>query len=92
MNSRKKKSKEYTSLEYKIQQAEVESEEATQTLQHFLKRYRLQGTIARTLMPELFMRIRGVQELATKRNSTSSLLQETQVEKSNIYEQTFNGF
>ena len=37
-------------------------------------------------MPELFMRIRGVQELAPKRNSTSSLLQETQVEKNNIYE------
>ncbi len=33
------------------------------------------------------MRIRGVQELAAKRNSTSSLLQETQVEKNNIYEQ-----
>ena len=42
-------------------------------------------------MPELFMRIRGVQELAAKRNSTSSLLQETQVEKNNIYG-GFNGF
>lgn len=83
----KEKEQQYTSLEYKIQLTEVESEEATQTLQHFLKRYRLQGTIARSLMPELFMRIRGVQELAAKRNSTSSLLQETQVEKNNIYEQ-----
>lgn len=83
----KEKEQQYTSLEYKIQQAEVESEEATQTLQHFLKRYRLQGTIARTLMPELFMRIRGVQELAAKRNSTLSLLQEAQVEKNSIYEQ-----
>ncbi|WP_249661915.1 hypothetical protein, partial [Lysinibacillus fusiformis] len=54
----KEKEQQYASLEYKIQQAEIESEEAPHTLQHFFKRYRLQGTIARTLMPELFMRIR----------------------------------
>jgi len=81
------KEQQYTQLEYKIQQAELESEEASQSLQHFLKRYRLQGTIARTLMPELFMRIRGVQELAVKRKGNSSLLQETQDEKKSLYEQ-----
>ncbi len=83
----KEKEQQYVQLEYKIQQAELESEEATQALQLFLKRYRLQGSIARTLMPELFMRIRGVQELAAKRNSTLSLLQEAQMEKNSIYEQ-----
>ena len=31
----KEKERQYTSLEYKIQLTEVESEEATQTLQHF---------------------------------------------------------
>ncbi|WP_155593946.1 ATP-binding protein [Lysinibacillus cavernae] len=83
----KEKEQQYVQLEYKIQQTELESEEATQALQLFLKRYRLQGTIARTLMPELFMRIRNVQELAVKRNSTLSLLQDVQVEKKSIYEQ-----
>lgn len=83
----KEKEQQYASLEYKIQQAEIEIEEATHTLQHFLKRYRLQGTIARTLMPELFMRIRSVQELAAKKNSTLSLMQEVQKEKQYIYKQ-----
>uniref|UniRef100_UPI0020BDD195 hypothetical protein n=1 Tax=Lysinibacillus sp. D4A3_S15 TaxID=2941227 RepID=UPI0020BDD195 len=62
-------------MEYKIQQAELESEETTQSLQQFLKCYRLQGTIARTLMPEFFMRIRNVQTLAVKRDGSISLLQ-----------------
>ncbi|XRD24599.1 hypothetical protein AABM34_20840 [Lysinibacillus fusiformis] len=75
------KEQQYAQLEYKIQQAELESEETTQSLQQFLKRYRLQGTIARTLMPELFMRIRNVQELAVKRDGSISLLREIQDEK-----------
>ncbi|QTB13039.1 AAA family ATPase [Lysinibacillus sphaericus] len=81
------KEQQYAQLEYKIQQAELESEETTQSLQQFLKRYRLQGTIARTLMPELFMRIRSVQELAVKREGSISLLQEVQDEKNSLYEQ-----
>ncbi|QAS57364.1 hypothetical protein C7B90_20285 [Lysinibacillus fusiformis] len=81
------KEQQYAQLEYKIQQAELESEETTQSLQQFLKRYRLQGTIARTLMPELFMRIRNVQELAVKRDGSISLLQEIQDEKNGLYEQ-----
>ncbi|KOY82251.1 AAA family ATPase [Lysinibacillus macroides] len=81
------KEQQYAQLEYKIQQAEMVSEEATQVLQQFLKRYRLQGTIATTLMPELFTRIRTVQELAAKKASTYHLLQAVQAEKQILYQQ-----
>ncbi|MFJ7369229.1 AAA family ATPase [Lysinibacillus sp. NPDC098008] len=82
----KEKEQRYAQLEYKIQQAEIVSEEAIQALQQFLKRYRLQGTIATTLMPELFTRIRSVQELATKKASTHHLLQTVQAEKQVLYQ------
>ena len=81
------KERQYVQLEYKIQQAERVSEEATQSLQQFLGRFHLEGNIARTLLPELFMRIRGAQELEAKRKSTSNLLQTIQVEKHELYEQ-----
>ncbi len=81
------KEQQYAQLEYKIQQAEMVSEEATQVLQQFLKRYRLQGAIATTLMPELFTRIRTVQELAAKKASTYHLLQTVQAEKQILYQQ-----
>lgn len=81
------KERQYVKLEYKIQRAEQVSEEATQSLQHFLRRYRLDGNIPKTLLPELFMRIRGAQELAAKKKSTSTLLQTVQAEKIGLLEQ-----
>lgn len=81
------KERQYVKLEYKIQRAEQVSEEATQSLQHFLRRYRLDGNIPKTLLPELFMRIRGAQELAAKKKSTSTLLQTVQAEKIELLEQ-----
>ncbi|KMY28167.1 hypothetical protein ACZ11_23280 [Lysinibacillus xylanilyticus] len=81
------KERQYVKLEYKIQQAEQVSEEATQSLQHFLGRYRLEGNIPKTLLPELFMRIRGAQELAAKKKSTFTLLQTVQAEKIELLDQ-----
>ncbi|MFJ8087636.1 AAA family ATPase [Lysinibacillus sp. NPDC095746] len=78
---------QYVKLEYKIQRAEQVSEEATQSLQHFLRRYRIEGNIPKTLLPELFMRIRGAQELAAKKRSTFTLLQTVQAEKIEFLEQ-----
>ncbi|WP_433595477.1 AAA family ATPase [Lysinibacillus xylanilyticus] len=81
------KERQYVKLEYKIQRAEQVSEEATQSLQHFLGRYRLEGNIPKTLLPELFMRIRGAQELAAKKKSTFTLLQTVQAEKIELLDQ-----
>ncbi|MFJ6209843.1 AAA family ATPase [Lysinibacillus sp. NPDC092081] len=81
------KERQYVKLEYKIQRAEQVNEETTQSLQHFLGRYRLEGNIPKTLLPELFMRIRGAQELAAKKNSTFTLLQTVQAEKIGLLEQ-----
>ncbi|MFJ7733476.1 AAA family ATPase [Lysinibacillus sp. NPDC097231] len=81
------KERQYVQLEYKIQQTELVSEEATQSLQQFLSRYRLEGNVPRTLLPELFMRIRGVQELAAKQKNAFNLLQTIQAEKHGLYEQ-----
>ncbi|QPQ29299.1 ATP-binding protein [Lysinibacillus sp. JNUCC 51] len=81
------KERQYVKLEYKIQRAEQVSEEATQSLQHFLGRYRLEGNIPKTLLPELFMRIRGAQELAAKKKSTFTLLQSVQAEKIELLDQ-----
>ncbi len=81
------KERQYVKLEYKIQRAEQVSEEATQLLHHFLGRYRLEGNIPKTLLPELFMRIRGAQELAAKKKSTFTLLQTVQAEKNELLEQ-----
>ncbi|KOS71620.1 hypothetical protein AEA09_01115 [Lysinibacillus contaminans] len=81
------KERQYAKLEYKIQQIEQVIAEAVQLLQSFLQRYRVEGTIAKPLLPELFMRIRGVQELATKRTSTVKLLKEVQTKKMELYEQ-----
>ncbi|MET4562917.1 uncharacterized protein YhaN [Lysinibacillus parviboronicapiens] len=81
------KERQYAQLEHKIQQAEQVTVEVTQMLQSFLGRYHLQGNVPRALLPELFMRIRGVQELATKKKSTSQLLHSIQAEKRALYEQ-----
>ncbi|WP_285396346.1 AAA family ATPase [Lysinibacillus sp. fls2-241-R2A-57] len=81
------KERHYVKLEYKIQQAEQVSEEVTQSLQQFLRRYRLEENVPKTLLPELFMRIRGVQELAAKKKSTCTLLQSIQAEKNELLEQ-----
>ncbi|MGN4127337.1 AAA family ATPase [Lysinibacillus sphaericus] len=81
------KERQYAQLEHKIQQAEQVNAEGTQKLQSFLGRYRLEGNVPRTLLPELFMRIRGVQELETKKKSISKLLQSIQTEKGTLYEQ-----
>lgn len=81
------KERQYAKLEYKIQQLEQVIEEAVQLLQSFLQRYKVEGTIAKPLLPELFMRIRGVQELATKKASTEKLLKEVQSHKMELYEQ-----
>lgn len=81
------KERQYVKLEYKIQRAEQVSEEAAQSLQHFLRRYRIEGNIPKTLLPELFMRIRGAQELAAKKRSTFTLLQTVQAEKIEFLEQ-----
>ncbi len=81
------KERQYVKLEYKIQRAEQVSEEATQSLQYFLGRYRLEGNIPKTLLPELFMRIRGTQELAAKKKSTSTLLQMVLAEKIELLDQ-----
>ncbi|QDQ00113.1 AAA family ATPase [Lysinibacillus fusiformis] len=80
------KERQYAQLEHKIQQAEQMNEEGTQILHSFLGRYHLQGNVPRALLPELFMRIRGVQELATKKKSTAKLLQSIQNEKRALYE------
>ncbi|KOS64028.1 AAA family ATPase [Lysinibacillus sp. FJAT-14222] len=81
------KEQQYVKFEYKIQQAELVNEEATQSLQQFLGRYRLEGNVPKTLLPELFMRIRGVQELAAKKKSAFTLLQTIQAEKNELLEQ-----
>ncbi|MGE7673591.1 AAA family ATPase [Lysinibacillus sp. NPDC094403] len=81
------KERQYVKLEHKIQRAEQVSQEATQSLQHFLGRYRLEENIPKTLLPELFMRIRGAQELAAKKKSTFTLLQTIQAEKIELLEQ-----
>ncbi|MDM5250212.1 AAA family ATPase [Lysinibacillus sp. G4S2] len=81
------KERHYVKLEYKIQQAEQVSAEVTQSLQQFLRRYRLEENVPKTLLPELFMRIRGVQELAAKKKSTCTLLQSIQAEKNELLEQ-----
>lgn len=80
------KEHQYAQLEHKIQQAEQLSAEANQLLQNFLKRFRLEGNIPRKLLPELFMRIRAVQELEVKRTSIVKLLQALQKDKDELYE------
>ena len=81
------KERQYAKLEHKIQQLEQVIAEAVQLLQSFLQRYKVEGTIAKPLLPELFMRIRGVQELATKKTSTAQLLTEVQTQKEELVEQ-----
>ena len=81
------KERQYAKLEYKIQQLEQVIAETVQLLQRFLRRYKVEGTIAKPLLPELFMRIRGVQELMTKKTSTGKLLKEVQTQKMELYEQ-----
>ncbi|WP_374965299.1 AAA family ATPase [Lysinibacillus sp. RS5] len=81
------KERQYVKLEYKIQQAELVIEEATLSLQQFLGRYKLEGNVPKTLLPELFMRIRSVQELVAKKKSTCTLLQTIQAEKNELVEQ-----
>lgn len=86
-DKQQEKERHYAKLEYKIQQLEQVIDETAQMLQSFLQRYQVQGTIAKPLLPELFMRIRGVQELATKKASTAKLLQEVRSQKIALYEQ-----
>ena len=81
------KERQYAKLEHKIQQLEQVIAEAVQLLQSFLQRYKVEGIIAKPLLPELFMRIRGVQELATKKTSTAQLLKEVQTQKMGLVEQ-----
>lgn len=81
------KERQYANLEYKIQQIESTLDEAAQWLQKFLQSYKIQGTIAKPLLSELFMRIRGVQELATKKASAEKLLEEVRSQKVELYEQ-----
>lgn len=80
------KERQYAQLELKIQQAEQVSAEATHSLQNFLERFRLEGNVPRSLLPELFMRIRGVQELVVKKTSIYQLLHVIQSEKKELYE------
>lgn len=80
------KERQYAQLEHKIQQAEQVSAEATHMLQSFLERFRLEGSVPRSLLPELFMRIRGVQELVVKKTSIYKLLHAIQSEKNELYE------
>ncbi|MFJ7738604.1 AAA family ATPase [Lysinibacillus sp. NPDC097287] len=81
------KERKYAKLEHKIQQLEQVIGEAVQLLQRFLQRFKVDGTIAKPLLPELFMRIRSAQELATKKTSTVKLLKEVQTRKKELYEQ-----
>ncbi len=80
------KERQYAQLEHKIQQAEQTSAEANQMLENFLRRFRLEGNVPRTLLPELFMRIRTVQEMDVKQRSTFKLLHGIQNEKNELYE------
>ena len=77
------KERQYAKLEHKIQQLEQVIAEGVQLLQSFLQRYKVEGTIAKPLLPELFMRIRGVQELATKRQAQLSSSQKYKHKKWN---------
>ncbi|MFJ5767919.1 AAA family ATPase [Lysinibacillus sp. NPDC093210] len=80
------KERQYAQLEHKIQQTEQVSAEATHMLQSFLERFHLEGSVPRSLLPELFMRIRGVQELVVKKTSIYKLLHAIQSEKNELYE------
>ena len=81
------KERHYVNLEYKIQQLERTVDEAAQWLQSFLQSYKIHGTIAKPLLSELFMRIRAVQELATKKGSIEKLLIEVRSQKVELYAQ-----
>ena len=81
------KERQYANLEYKIQQLEQTADQSAQWLKNFLQTYKIEGTIAKPLLSELFMRIRSVQELATKKASAEKLFKEIRSQKVELYGQ-----
>ncbi|MEG0258789.1 MAG: AAA family ATPase [Lysinibacillus sp.] len=78
------KERQYGKLERQIQQLEQQIIAAEAILQRFLHRFHITGEVAKKLIPELFTRIRTVQECALNRNSKRQLLQDVLQQKQEL--------